>query len=481
MITLVDGGPGAGKTEALIGVVEDALARGVRPDRVAYWAFSRAAAREARSRAMAKFGLAEDDLPHFRTIHSHCYRALGIRRDEVVSDAALAEFAEIVGEQGTWSARESSTVPADGLLGVFDYARATAKPLRDAWEEHGGDLDWFRLDRFARSYDAWKAGEGLLDFGDMLSRYVERGAPLDVDVTIVDEVQDLSPLQWAVVDRATAGVELWIGGDEDQAIHRWAGADPGRLLAHGGATVVLQASHRLPKAVFAVAAGILSRIEVRRDKPMGPHPDAPEGAVEWASRVDEVDLSSGSWLLLARTRHQLKALAAAARAAGTHYSLSGVDAVDEKVVRAIRAWEALRAGKTVLGDDAARALAALGRDVDLDPSGEFDADDLDLPSPLPLWHDALTAIPLDEREFYLACLRRGEKLVGPPRVRVETIHGAKGLEADKVLLVTALTPRVRRGLALDPDAEARVFYVGATRARRELFLVASPDGRGFRI
>ena len=80
MKRLVLGGPGAGKTHRLMKVVRDALARGVKPDRVALVSFTNAATDEARDRACEEFGLTRKDLPHFRTIHSHAFR--GPRHDE---------------------------------------------------------------------------------------------------------------------------------------------------------------------------------------------------------------------------------------------------------------------------------------------------------------------------------------------------------------------------------------------------------------
>lgn len=60
------------------------------------------------------------------------------------------------------------------------------------------------------------------------------------------------------------------------------------------------------------------------------------------------------------------------------------------------------------------------------------------------------------------------------RIRILTIHGAKGLEADDVFLHTAITPRIKKSLLIpgeDSAAEARVWYVGVTRTIKRLFVV----------
>ena len=54
---------------------------------------------------------------------------------------------------------------------------------------------------------------------------------------------------------------------------------------------------------------------------------------------------------------------------------------------------------------------------------------------------------------------------------VSTIHGSKGGQADTVFLHNGITDRVKKGMRRDPQEEARVFFVGATRAKHNLYLV----------
>ena len=49
-----------------------------------YFAFTKKAANEAKSRAMDKFNYSEDDLPYFRTMHSLAFRRLGVNKDQVM-------------------------------------------------------------------------------------------------------------------------------------------------------------------------------------------------------------------------------------------------------------------------------------------------------------------------------------------------------------------------------------------------------------
>lgn len=483
--TLVLGGPGAGKTTRLLREMESALARGVPPDRIAFASFTRAAVREARDRACVRFGLQPADLPHFRTLHSLAFRELGIRPDEIVRGQHLVELAELTGELATDDRGDSEVAAganADPLLTVDHYARTTEKPLRDAWEDHGGDLDWWRLLRFSEAYRGFKDDRGLLDFTDLLLRYADEPTrPLDVDLAIVDEAQDLTPLQCRVALKAFgASPHLLAAGDDDQTIHRWAGSSGDRLFSLGWDRDVLPLSHRLPREVFNLSLSILSRIEHRMEKQLAPGPT--RGSVEHVADPSEVDLSTGSWLLLARTRRQLLPLIEVARDQGVAYSAKGRASVAFEHVEAIRAYETMRAGREVEADDGRRVAAAARSGKRIEGSERVGWADAmgEAPRDL-LWHDALISIPIDDREHYLGIMRRGGKLTDPPRVRIETIHGAKGMEAEGVVLVTDMTGKTLRGFELDADAEHRVFYVGVTRAAKALHVVVPRTPYGYPI
>ena len=340
----------------------------------------------------------------------------------------------------------------------------------------GAGVTAARLDQYASALAAYKRDLGLVDFADMLSLFIERGGPLGVEVAFIDEAQDLTTEQWRAAALAVAGADrVYIAGDDDQAVYQWAGADVRRFLDLGAPTRVLPVSHRLPPAIFDLARRVAERIAPRYPKSWGPAPGA--GSVARVVEPELVDLRApGSWLLLARHRHQLARLARCARAAGVPYSVNGAPAVSAVDVRVIRAYAALRAGKAVGWDAAELVISAMLVDpyVPPDAAGVVDrpwtATDLGLDCRA-IWHDALVGLDLDDREFYLACRRRGEALDGPPRARVATIHGAKGAEADRVLVVADLTPRAMRGLELNPAAEHRVAYVAATRAKQALTLI----------
>ena len=75
-------------------------------------------------------------------------------------------------------------------------------------------------------------------------------------------------------------------------------------------------------------------------------------------------------------------------------------------------------------------------------------------------------------ENYIRNMRaNGEQINKNPRIIMSTIHGAKGGEADKVLLLQDLTNAALETFSHDPDELHRLFYTGATRAKRELHVL----------
>jgi len=99
-----------------------------------------------------------------------------------------------------------------------------------------------------------------------------------------------------------------------------------------------------------------------------------------------------------------------------------------------------------------------------------------------IWHEALTKIAEDKRNYLIALLRRGVKVTGKVPIKLSTIHGAKGGEADNVLLITDLSTKFAQEYERNADDIHRLLYVGITRAKQSLHLVLPRDLRkGFRL
>jgi len=219
---IIIGSPGCGKTTALLAEVEKELSNGTPPDRLGLVTFTRRAAEEAVTRAASKFNLTSKQLPHFRTLHSLCFRALGLTHSDVFAGNRVREFADWAGIRITGRYAEdgdlSGHAPGDRALHLEHLARVRGVPLREQYDTASDDLPWREVERCATALSAFKRSRGLLDFTDMLSEVVRSSDCLPrLDVIICDEIQDNSRLQWLVIWKLAARARRFVvAGDDDQ-------------------------------------------------------------------------------------------------------------------------------------------------------------------------------------------------------------------------------------------------------------------------
>jgi DNA helicase II / ATP-dependent DNA helicase PcrA len=502
MTEIILGPPGTGKTTSLLAEVEKEIAQGIPPDRIGFVTFTRKGADEAITRACKRFKLEASQLPYFRTLHSLCYRALQVKSGDLLIGKALFEFADHAGIRVTGRAWSD-----DGLLTGFEQgdralflenlARIRQVPLRQQYDENNDGLNWNYIQRVSRALSEYKLSRGLLDYTDLLIQFVAEDRDIGIQKLFVDEAQDLSSLQWAVVDLlARSADRVVIAGDDDQAIYRWAGADIEHLIGMEGKARVLGQSYRCPPVVQRMSDKIITPVANRRQKKWKAKTGG-SGAVDDAQSFAGVDLASeGSVLVLARNVYVLREqVEPALRAEGVVYEMAGKSSVDPDMIQAASSWEELRRGDPITLGDARRmyqfistntgikkgfkTLPTYGEDddipvtmTDLIQTGGLRVD------PQKIWHDALDKLPVEDMSYMLAARRKGEKLKGgKPRVRLSTIHSAKGGEADHVVVMKEMAKRTHEEMFQNMDDERRVFYVAVTRAKERLTIVSSDTKR----
>jgi DNA helicase-2/ATP-dependent DNA helicase PcrA len=220
--TKVFGPPGSGKTTFLLSIVETELAGGVRPMEIGYFAFTKKAATEARDRAIEKFPALnpDTDFPFFRTLHSLAYRCLGISTKDMMSTEHYREFALEAGiELAIENGDEEFAVKADHpILNEINIARIRGMDLKTHYNLSKMDIEWYHFEYVERAYRHYKTSRNLLDFTDLLEHALLNPERLPrLEMTIIDEAQDLSRLQWRLVEAlAKRSSRMFLAGDDDQ-------------------------------------------------------------------------------------------------------------------------------------------------------------------------------------------------------------------------------------------------------------------------
>lgn len=501
MPEIIIGPPGTGKTTTLLGMVEEELNKGTAPEQIAFVSFTRRAATEARDRARERFGMDKDRFMWFRTLHSLCFKALGMTSGDVLEGEAVMEFADWIGIPVTPKHRRGRAEDegmlhgnerGDRILQMENKARIRGIDLRSAYDEDSDELSWWEVERVSRGLAEFKRARSLHDYTDMLEMFAAQQWKPQLEALFVDEAQDLSMLQWRVVEKLAQGCRrVVIAGDDDQAIYNWAGAAVDYFVDMPGNVRVLDQSYRVPSDIQRVSNNIITQVRHRRPKLWSPRPET--GTVRQID-IREIDWADPDILVLARNGVYLNSVQQRIHSSGYMYERHNSPSITERRRRQLLTWEGLRRGRPQVVEDVVRVyeemtsgvgvarghkeLRAFPRDAlvtmdDLRARGGLLRDDV--------WHDALDKITVRDREYIRACLRRGEKMSEPPRIRLSTIHGSKGGEAREVVLIMDMAQRTHREAMRAPDDEARVWYVAATRAKERLSVVRPSTDRHFTL
>ena len=535
-------GAGTGKTRAITYRIAYGVAVGAyQPTQVLAVTFTARAAGEMRSR-LADLGVVGAQA---RTFHSAALRqltyfwptAIGGRRPEIETfkgrlvgiaahrlglstDRALIRD---LSAEVEW-AKVTMTLPED-------YAQQAAALRRDP----PGGLEPAVVAQVLAAYEEAKTERGVIDFEDVLLLMV--GILLDrEDIAdqvrgqykhfVVDEYQDVSPLQQRLLD-------LWLGrrrqlcvvGDVSQTIYSFTGATPDFLTGFasryaGARTVRLSRDYRSTPQVVSLANRVLSRsrrgggalvlpagaVELVAQRPSGPavrfesyDDDVAEaaGVVEHVGRLRSAGVPLSGIAVLYRTNSQSEAIEQALSDAGIGYLVRGGerfferDEVKRAVVMLRAAARTERAELT--GDVGADTRMVLGREGWSErppaPRGAVRErwDSLNAIVELADELGAKRGADLDGLVAELGERAAAQNAPTVEGVTLSSLHAAKGLEWDAVLLVGASEGLLPISLAEGPAAieeERRLLYVGVTRAREHLVVscarARNPGGRASR-
>jgi len=487
MKTIVLGPPGTGKTTTLLNEVDNYLKK-TDPDKIGYFAFTQKAAYHARDEAIKKFNLTEDDLPYFRTLHSLAFRKLGLKKEQVMQSSHYKDLGKKLGFPVTYAEHQDvhgGFFTSDSeFLQIINLAKVRNITLEQQYNrrEHTQDLELDKLHDIAEALRIYKKEYNLIDFNDMILDFVKSDLSPKFDVVFIDEAQDLSLMQWDMTKSIwNKSEDTFVAGDDDQAIFKWAGADVDSFIALQDQMINLPLiqSHRIPMKVHGLAMGIINRIKHRINKSW--HPRTSEGSLHRHFDIESVDMSSGDWLVLARTKHMLREIEDVLHRKGLYYETRHKRGHEKDIQEAATDWEHLRQGQLLAYRQIEKIYSYMTPEHVNKPKlkgmtkGSFyGIDQLTKDFGLKIkkvWFEAFDDVG-SKRINYLRKMRtNGEQLNKKPRIELSTIHAAKGGECQNVVLLTDLTKTTLETYHKNPDDENRLFYVGATRTKENLHII----------
>jgi len=263
-------GPGTGKTGTLTARIKCLIEkRRVKPSEITAVTFTNQAAGELRERLKRELAnKRSQSLIQTGTFHSICLKML----EEAGEKADLADPLELSALAEEILEEESKNLrPTEFLRRVS--RKKTELALAQETPEKTGEKE---ENSFQKAFDRYRTAmeaQGWLDFDDLLIRTVSllrencpaiRRFCSHFRYLLVDEFQDISPLQYALIrEWNKEGRELFVIGDPDQAIYGFRGSDAEcfkQLLQDIPETkvIALQENYRSTEPIVKAACSVIS-------------------------------------------------------------------------------------------------------------------------------------------------------------------------------------------------------------------------------
>jgi len=508
-------GAGTGKTRAITHRIAYGVRSGaVPPSQLLAVTFTARAAGELRTR-LRSLGTPNVQARTFhaaalRQLQYFAPRVLGREMPNVV-DRTLP----LVGDAANRLHWKTDRAELRDLVAELDWAKAVLAtpetyPGLAAAAGRLTPADPERIAGLLAEYDAVKQRNGVIDFSDLLlimSAAIERYSDVGEEVRsryrhfVVDEYQDVSPLQQRMLD-AWLGErqDLCVVGDANQTIYSFAGATPQHLLGFrarfpSAVVVRLERDYRSTPQVVGLANRLMAREQSKLtlvgQRADGPEPtfaeydDEPAEAESVAAtcrRLIDGGAAASEIAVLFRINAQSEVYEAALSAAQVPYVLRGgerfFDRPEIKQARLLLRGAA-RSGDQgeTLAESVRAVLSTLSWNPDAPPPGGTARERWEsLAALVAVADDLAAAVPEAHLPELVAELDARASAQHAPTVQgvtLASLHSAKGLEWDAVFLVGLADGTLPIQHANTPEQlaeERRLLYVGITRARERLAL-----------
>lgn len=380
------------------------------------------------------------------------------------------------------------------------------------------------IQRLILAYEEAKSARGVIDFEDIILILIGIMSERD-DIArqirhqyrhfVVDEYQDVSPLQQRLLDHWLGErTDLCVVGDVSQTIYSFTGATPRylrdfRKRFKDAAEIELVRDYRSTPQVVDVANRVIApgrlagSVKLVAQRPSGPsvsfrdYDDDDAEAKDVAARIlalQDRDVLLSEIAILIRTNAQSQAFESALSAAGIGFTIRGGERYfSRKEVREamVMMRTLARSGVDATMPDAVREVVGrLGWSSDAPKSAGAQRERWEALNALVTLADDIDRARGADLSGFVSELEERASTQNAPTIEgvtISTMHAAKGLEWDAVFLVGMSEGLMPISLAETPaavDEERRLLYVGVTRAREHLHLSyarsRSAAGRGNR-
>jgi len=501
---IIPGPPGTGKTYHLTNhyLRKELEEYKTSPKKIAYITFSNAAADEARKRIgnlFPKFDI-KKDFSYVSTMHTLGTRQLNIDTNiQLLKDEkwnAFKNFSQICRDMSFESYTNESGMSQykNDHMKIIEYSRAKKISITDAaieLDKHH-TVDIWLTEQIDEDLKTYKEQTGMVEFSDMIKQFIEKDKCPPLSAVFLDEAQDLNPLQWDMFFYIESKCERsYIAGDDDQTIYTFQGASEDIFINLKGDVDARVESRRVPREVHKVALSILDNIDNRMIKAWLPR-DA-EGKVYWDQSIDNLNFNSGNWMIIARTNKMLYSIRDYLTSLNLRFDSKINDLLPISLLEAYRVWVRLNQGATVGSEEAKLIYKYLTVKDDLvkhgystgkslDAVDYVDIDDLMMDHGL-LVTGSWEQLKIDDssKSYIKSLLNNGDDLLNKARIKVSTIHGVKGEECDNVVLFTDLEKIIYDSALKNPDPEHRLFFVGVTRTKENLYIMQPTEEYSYNI
>ena len=479
---IIPGPPGTGKTHRLMYYLDKELKQ-TDPKKIAYIAFSNAAVKEAKRRI-------NNDEVYVSTMHAMGTQECGINtKTQLIKGEKWKGFKNFSPYCRDLSFE--SRINVNGYvehtnphMRIIEFARNKKISILEAAVElelHYTTDVWL-TEQIETDLTQYKNQTGMIEYSDMISKFVQGDKCPPLHAVFLDEAQDLSPLQWDMyLYIESKCTRSYIAGDDDQTIYTFQGAEPSIFINLEGEKDPQIQSRRVPRKIHELAVSIFPHMTQRLDKKWLPR-DA-EGQIFRDVDFESIDFSKGNWMVLTRTNKMLEPLRNHMYRMNLRFEAKAQELLPNKMLNAYRVWIRLNQGASVNKEDVkdlwdfltvkqGHLTRGFSGGKSLENITSIDLDGLRTDHGLLATGSWETLnFPESSKEYIRSILKSGDDLMKPARIKLSTIHSVKGEECDNVVLHTDIEKIIYDSGVRNPDPEHRTFFVGITRAKENLYLV----------